>query len=334
MPNIPLKVRSDNIPSEKGPITRNASRQIVKKALNVTENGPILKSTSRQIVLTAPKETQKGPITKKISRQKVKKVPKVTKKVTNPEVEDPKVTKKIEEPEVEDPKVTQKVEHKDKDPKVTQKTEHKVEDPKVTRKVEEPEVEDLKVTPKVEEPEVEDPKESEILFGQRKRKQLKFDFLHSGTEFEIYPNKPPSKTQLEIYQEKTSPKFELKIYQDKSSLKVNPRSNLLPCLKRDDIIRRLFNAGCHKILDKIFINLTRSDIESYRRVCPDWNSIVMFYLGHRVNRIEKVLMRKVTSADKIENVSLDFPKFQDSVKFSKFLAYVDMQQLQKRESYA
>ena len=308
MPNIPLKVRSDNIPSEKGPITRNASRQIVKKALNVTENGPILKSTSRQKVLTAPKVTQKGPIKKEISHQIVKKAPKVAKKVKELEIEDPKVTQKIKESGVEDPKVTQKVE--------------------------DPEVEDLKVTQKVEEPEVEDPKESEILFGQRKRKQLKFDFLHSGTEFEIYPNKPPSKTQLEIYQDKTSPKFELKIYQDKSSLKVNPRSNLLPCLKRDDIIRRLFNAGCHKILDKIFINLTRSDIESYRRVCPDWNSIVMFYLGHRVNRIEKVLMRKVTSADKMENASLDFPKFQDSVKFSKFLAYVDMQQLQKRESYA
>jgi hypothetical protein len=195
-----------------------------------------------------------------------------------------------------------------------------------------------KKTPKTN-PKDED--RDEIVFEERKGKKLTFDFLQSEVETEVHLNKastskfePRSDLQSNLSEDKAVLDFmELDVNQSKSStLKLEARSDLLPNQSGDDLVRRLFNAGCHTILDNLFMNLTKSEIETWRSASTDWNCIIMFYLGLRVNRIEKIFMRKITSMDQIEKASLDFPQFENHVKFEHFFKYVLSLRLHKNKA--
>lgn len=141
----------------------------------------------------------------------------------------------------------------------------------------------------------------ENLFEQMKNKQLVMNTMSSGTELEI----------LHFQEERlTAQKFILN--------KVRSKLHLLPNPESDDVIRRLFNAGCHQILAEMFLGMTRSEIEVCRRVSPDWNIIVMFYLGQKVNRIEKLLKLKMTNMNEIERASLTFKTFEKTMTFGQF----------------
>ena len=171
---------------------------------------------------------------------------------------------------------------------------------------------------------------SENLFNQMKNGQLVLCNMSSDNElkFSTFQNEKYSvkKLKLNKVQAKMEPlpdteSNDIIVISSAEKVKLNkaqPKVELLPNPDKDDIIRKLFNAGCHQILENMILNMTRPEIESCRSVSPDWNCIVMFYLGQKVNIIEKSLNRKATSMSEIEGASLNFEMFKENTTFGQF----------------